>query len=75
MKKMGVARYVTPELTIELHASAFTMFVSNTTTDIKKALSLPPSQEELCRCGHEFTAHNECGCLLGCPVSKCAPPE
>lgn len=33
----------------------------------------PPDPPTVCKCGHEWTEHNETGCAHGCDLGSCGP--
>ena len=63
LKYPGIRKLVWRDMTVEVAPSPL-------------PAALPASEDEVpvvCRCGHDASEHSDCGCLLGCPVSVCAP--
>lgn len=61
---------------IEFHPASES--VPDTRPDIPKPTARQLLQDDgsgLCECGHEMTSHNETGCLVGCDLLKCVPPD
>ena len=68
MVRFKVEHLETEDAEIKMHPAAF--------NELAKPEPVEPGVRDICRCGHRLVVeHNEAGCLYGCALEVCAPPE